>query len=128
METPSRTCGIILSTHQRASIVAARRCEPWAAIAQLLDECLGDFDLTDPTNFGTTLLIDGIDFTFLLPELPDGEFATISSLVSMYAQKLRGMGELSFEMQNRYVRFTYRIGRLMTQVYYEARREGSIAA
>ena len=128
MKTQHRTFGIILGTELQAELIAARGDEPWVTVARLLEESLGDFDLTDPKNFGVTLLIDGVDFSFLLPEQSNGEFATISSLIGIFERKLEGFDELSYEMQDRYGRFVPRIGRLMKQLYDQADEHGSMAA
>jgi hypothetical protein len=75
-----------------------------------------------PENVGVTLLIDGSDFSFLMPAQLDGEFATIASLVAIYERRGEGPGKVSDAIIDRYRRFFTSVYALMTEL---AKREAT---
>jgi hypothetical protein len=128
MRFKSVTHGLLLGTEVRAELVGAKGRNPVVSGARILDDCLGGFDLADPENVGTTLLIDGADFSFLLPERADGEFTTIRSLIRIYERGGRGSGGASDVVMDRYRKFFTAVAALMTDLIETSKARVAFAA
>lgn len=128
MTTRSVTHGLILGTDARAEIIEAKGANPVISAARILDECLGDFDLLDPENVGTTLVIDGADFSFLIPEQADGAFTTVETLIGIYERQGAGLEGVSDDIIGRYRRFFTSVHTLMNELAENVQGRAAFAA
>lgn len=128
MKTQSKMLGLFLPADAHEDLLALEGPGVLTEAAMILDDCLGDTDLTDHKHVGTQIYIEGVDFTFLVPNSAAGEFLSIPSLIEACEGGTSVRDEPTLGIRRRYDSLMEATGALLADLQRNADFRKSAAA